>query len=109
MVSSWVSELGAVIAATNVQRGGPQCEVRFKVGSHAFGLDLVSGEVTDGSAAGSEIVVDDSVFGLIMSGRETLQSAYRSGLIQLSGDPEPFLRLSLAIDRCQQQSAYVQQ
>ena len=108
MVRSWVSELSAVIAATHMQRTGPRCEVRFKVGSHTFGLDLVSGELTDGVSASSEIVGDEPIFDLIMAGRETLQSAYRSGLITLSGDPEPFLRLSIAIDRCQQQSACVQ-
>jgi hypothetical protein len=108
MVATWVSQLSAVIAALNIPRVGPRCEVRFKIGVRTFGLDLVSGELTDGTEASSEILGDESVLSLIMMGQETLQSAYRSGLIQLSGDPEPFLRLSVVLDRCRAQTACVQ-
>ncbi len=95
----WVNELSSVIAASATQRPPGRCEIRFRVDQHTFGIDLASGTVTDGTLASSEIAGDEYTFGRIMSGQETLQSAYRGGAITLSGDPEPFLRLAMALDR----------
>ncbi len=74
--------------------------MRFQVGDTKLGLDLSSGEITDGSKASSEIVANEETLGRIVQGKETLQSAFRQGHVSLSGDPEPFLRLAMVLDRC---------
>ena len=74
-------------------------EIRFLVGSSQVGLNLSSGEITDGSAARAEIVCNEDILGRIVRGVETLQSAFRQGRVSLSGDPEPFLRLAIVLDR----------
>jgi hypothetical protein len=99
MVLSWVNELSAAIASSGRQRPATRCEIRFRVGSQTFGLDVATGAVTDGLGATSEIAGEEEAFNAIMCGDETLQSAYRAGAIHLSGDPEPFLRLAMLIDR----------
>jgi hypothetical protein len=99
MVFPWAQELSAVIASSSEQRSSTPSEIRFRVGDRSFGLDLVTGVITDGVRASSEIVGSEHTFELITSGQETLQSAYRAGAIALSGDPESFLRLAMALER----------
>ena len=98
--SSWLEELRSVVMSSKHSHAFPRCEVRFRVDGHQFGLDLASGDATDGSAASSELSGSDEIFERIVSGQDTLQAAYRPGRVTLTGDPEPFLRLSVLLDRC---------
>jgi hypothetical protein len=100
MVKTWIKELSSVVAASVVANSAGLGEVRFKVGDTQIGLDLSSGEITEGSKASSEIVASEETLGRIVQGKETLQSAFRQGHISLTGDPEPFLRLAMVLDRC---------
>jgi len=100
MVTSWIKELSSVVAASLKSDSVRLGEVRFRVGDAQVGLDLSSGEITDGSKASSEIAGSEETIEKIVQGKETLQSAFRQGHISLSGDPEPFLRLAMVLDRC---------
>jgi hypothetical protein len=100
MIRSWIKELSSVIAASLRRDSVGLGEVRFLVGDTQVGLDLSSGEITDGSNASSEIVGSEETLARIVQGKETLQAAFRQGHISLSGDPEPFLRLAMVLDRC---------
>jgi hypothetical protein len=99
MVKEWIKELSSVVAASGVADSAGHGEVRFKVGDTQVGLDLSSGEITEGSKASSEIVASEDALERIVCGKETLQAAFRQGHISLSGDPEPFLRLAMVLDR----------
>lgn len=100
MVSPWIHELSAAVTSSQSIPSFPSCEVRFRVGENQFGLDLSSGIVTEGSKAQAEISGGEGTFENIIQGRDTLQAAYRAGRVTLIGDPEPFLRLSVLLDRC---------
>jgi hypothetical protein len=108
MVLPWVNELSAVIVSSSEQRPATRCEIRFQVGDRSFGLDLATGAVTDGSRASSEIAGSEQTFEQIIAGQETLQSAYRAGALVLSGDPEPFLRLAILLERLATAQVYLQ-
>lgn len=99
MVRSWLKELSSVVAALPKDDSPDLGEVRFRIGDTQIGLDLSSGEITDGSKAGSEISGSEETLERIVQGKETLQSAFRQGHISLSGNPEPFLRLAMVLDR----------
>jgi hypothetical protein len=99
MVFPWVQELSAVVVSSLEQRPAAPSEIRFSIGEKSCGLDLSTGAITDGARASSEILGSEVAFEQIMSGRETLQSAYRAGAITLSGDPEHFLRLAMVLER----------
>jgi hypothetical protein len=100
MVRSWVKELSSVVAASRRNDTGALGEVRFRVEDTQIGVDLSSGEITDGAKASSEITGSNETLEKIVQGKETLQAAYRQGHISLCGDPEPFLRLAMVLDRC---------
>ncbi len=74
-------------------------EIKFRVGVQEVGLNLTTGEITDGSNACAELACSDEMLERIVRGIDTLQSAFRQGKILLTGDPEPFLRLAIVLDR----------
>jgi hypothetical protein len=97
MTPAWVFDLsGLIVSAGN---DAPALEVLFRGESFLCGINIATGEVTSGERAASQITATDDVFKRLVSCEVTLQSSYRAGSIQLSGDPEPFLRLAMVLDR----------
>ncbi len=97
MERPWIHELSGLIAAANIN--GPNCELRLRFDSHTCGVNLANGDLSTGDSAVSEVAGSEAELEAIVKGETTLQAAYRSGLVNLSGDPEPFLRLAMVLDR----------
>jgi hypothetical protein len=99
MSSSWFHELSGLVAASASMSPGIHSEIRFRSGDFVGGIDLGSGAISTGEKALSEISGDESVFNSLLQGEISLQGAFRSGRIVLSGDPEPFLYLAMILER----------
>jgi hypothetical protein len=97
MVPAWVFDLSGLIVSAGNE--APALEVLFRGEGFLCGINIATGEVTSGERAVSQITGKDELFRRLIRGEVTLQSAYRAGSIQLTGDPEPFLRLSMVLDR----------
>lgn len=97
---SWLYELSAAIAASVELKDLPPCEVAFSSKHETVGIDLATGAITTGAAARCAVIGNESVFEDLVSGATTLQKAYLSGDVQLSGQPENLLRLALVFDAC---------
>lgn len=99
MIGSWLHELSGLIASAGGSIPGGQCEIRVRCGDSAAGIDLATGGLSTGVQANSEICGDESSLIALVRGEVTLQSAFREGIIALTGEPEPFLRLAIILDR----------
>lgn len=97
---AWLQELSAVIAAAEEFRELPAFEVAFSSKGSTVGIDVSTGNITNGIAASCGVVGDEAIFEELVSGDTTLQKAYLSGAVQLSGEPENLLRLALVFDAC---------
>jgi len=94
----WIAELAAVSASSPQLSELGALEVGFEVAGVKRGLELSVGRVTDGSSAVCWLTGSNQVFSELVSGEVTLQHAYVTGQIQLSGEPEGFLRFALLLD-----------
>lgn len=94
----WIKDLSALAASSPQISELAPLEVGFDVGGKKMGLDLTQGRVTDGSTAQCWIAGSNDVFTDLVNGRLTLQRAYVTGLVQLSGEPESLLRLAFLLD-----------
>ncbi|MFN4895639.1 MAG: SCP2 sterol-binding domain-containing protein [Pseudomonadota bacterium] len=99
MSNSWLHELSGLISASGATRPGVLCEIRVRCGEVVSGIDLSTGQISSGVNATSEVSGDEQSLQRLVRGETTLQSAFRSGAIHLNGDPEPFLRLAMILDR----------
>jgi hypothetical protein len=99
MSDSWLHELSGLIGAAASMSVGPNLEIRFRCGDAVYGIDLASGSVSGGERAASELCGDEEIMNSLVRGEVTLQAAFRSGRVVLTGDPEPFLRLAIVLDR----------
>jgi hypothetical protein len=105
MASSWLHELSGLIAAAAGAVPGAQCEIRVRCGDFTGGVDLATGSLSTGVDASAELRGDEGTLCALVRGEFTLQSAFREGIISLTGDPEPFLRLAMLLDRARQPAA----
>lgn len=96
---SWLYELSGLIAASGGALPGTHCEVRVRCGDSVNGVDLITGALSSGDCARSELLANETALQSLVRGEVTLQSAFRSGAVELSGDPEPFLRLAMILER----------
>ncbi len=99
MSGGWLHELSGLVAAGAGAIPGDQCEIRVRCGDSAAGINLATGGISTGVRANSEILGDESSLTALVRGEVTLQAAFREGIVTLSGDPEPFLRLSMILDK----------
>lgn len=96
----WLKQLSAVVAAAPEFKTWPPFEVAFLSNESRVGLDLSSGEITDGSRAICSVSGADSIFRQLVMRSVTLQKAYAAKLVELAGAPESLLRLALVYERC---------
>lgn len=99
MSGVWLHELSGLISAAAGAIPGTQCEIRVRCGDFTGGIDLATGSLSAGVNASSEIRGDEASLLALARGQVTLQAAFREGIINLTGDPEPFLRLAMILDR----------
>lgn len=102
MSGSWLHELSGLISAAAGTIPGTQCEIRVRCGDFAGGIDLATGGLSTGANASSEVRGDEGTLTALVRGEVTLQSAFSEGIINLTGAPEPFLRLAMILDRARQ-------
>jgi hypothetical protein len=97
--NAWLHELSGLIAASGGSLPGTPCEVRVRCGDSVNGVDLITGALSSGDGARSELFANEGALQSLVRGEVTLQWAFRSGAIELSGEPEPFLRLAMILER----------
>jgi hypothetical protein len=97
----WLVELASLAAASPQIPELVPLEVGFDVAGRKFGLDLLFGRITDGSAASCWISGGPEDLADLVAGKETLQAAYLTGRVKLSGEPEGLLRLAFLLDASQ--------
>jgi hypothetical protein len=107
MSGSWLHELSGLIRASQSAVSPIHCEIRVRCGDVVHGIDLASGSISAGDTAASELRGDEASLQSLVRGETTLQAAFRSGKIELNGEPEPFLRLAILLDRSRASSALV--
>lgn len=73
--------------------------VRVRCGTFVKGVDLTTGTIVSHEDTTSELSGDEATLTSLIRGEITLQAAFRSGAVRLAGDPEPFLRLAIILDR----------
>lgn len=95
---SWIVELAALAASAPTVAELAPLEVAFEVSGKRFGLDLISGRMTDGTGARCCLSGANETFEQMVNGSVTLQKAHLTGLVQLSGEPESLLRLAFLLD-----------
>lgn len=99
MSGSWLHELSGLIRASESSVPPVCCEIRVRCGDVVGGVDLATGKISAGDGAASELRGDEASLQRLVRGEITLQAAFRSGKIELSGEPEPFLRLAMLLER----------
>jgi len=97
----WLVELASLAAASPQIPELVPLEVGFDVAGTKLGLDLLFGRITDGSAASCWISGDREDLADLVAGKVTLQTAYLTGRVKLSGEPEGLLRLAFLLDASQ--------
>ena len=95
---SWIVELAALAASAPTVAELAPLEVAFEVSGKRSGIDLISGRITDGTAARCSLSGTNEAFQQLVNGSVTLQKAHLTGLLQLSGEPESLLRLAFLLD-----------
>lgn len=95
----WFSDLVAVVASSPQLAELTGFTVSFVVDGEALGLDLVRRVPTDAVQACCHLVGKDDVFERLVRGGTTLQKAYRTGELEMSGDPQSLLRLAFLFER----------
>ncbi len=99
MSDSWLYELSGLVASSAYEVPGLKGEIRIKCGELARGIELGTGALSSGDAAVAEMKGDEASLSALVRGEISLQSAFRSGALELTGQPELFLRLSMILDR----------
>ncbi|MEY4668016.1 MAG: hypothetical protein RL518_715 [Pseudomonadota bacterium] len=97
----WIVELASLAAASPQIPELVPLEVGFEVAGAKLGLDLLFGRITDGSKASSWISGTNEALSDLVAGKMTLQKAYLTGQVKLSGEPEGLLRLAFLLDAAQ--------
>jgi hypothetical protein len=97
----WIVELASLAAASPQIPELVPLEVGFEVDGAKVGLDLLFGRITDGSAASCWISGTSEDFSDLVAGKVTLQRAYLTGRVTLTGEPEGLLRLAFLLDAAQ--------
>jgi hypothetical protein len=105
MTSSWLHALSGLISAAGGSVPGAHCEIRVRCGEVTGGIDLATGSLSTGVNASSEVRGDEAALMALVRGEVTLQAAFREGTINLTGEPEPFLRLAMILDTARQTEA----
>ncbi len=95
----WFSDLVAVVASAPELSELAGFTVSFVVDGQTLGLDLARGVPADGTQASCRLYGEDDVFERLVSGQTTLQKAYRSGELEMTGDPQSLLRLAFVFER----------
>ncbi len=95
----WFSDLVAVVASAPQLSELTGFTVSFAVGGEVLGLDLARHTPTDGAQARCQLAGTDDLFERLVRGQTTLQKAYRSGELEMSGDPQSLLRLAYLFER----------
>ncbi|MEN9846155.1 MAG: hypothetical protein RIS36_1302 [Pseudomonadota bacterium] len=94
----WIVELASLAASSPQIPELVPLEVGFDVSGARLGLDLLFGRITDGSAASCWIAGTSEALSDLVAGKTTLQRAYLTGRVTLSGEPEGLLRLAFLLD-----------
>lgn len=97
----WIVELASLAAASPQIPELVPLEVGFDVSGAKLGLDLLFGRITDGSAASCWVSGSNEILSDLVDGTTTLQKAYLTGRVKLSGEPEGLLRLAFLLDASQ--------
>lgn len=97
----WIVELASLAAASPQIPELVPLEVGFDVSGAKLGLDLLFGRITDGSAASCWVSGSSEDLSDLVAGTMTLQKAYLTGRVKLSGEPEGLLRLAFLLDASQ--------
>jgi len=97
----WLVELASLAASSPQIPELVPLEVGFDVDGRRLGLDLLFGRITDGSAAACWVSGGREDLADVVAGRVTLQAAYLTGRVKLSGEPEGLLRLAFLLDASQ--------
>jgi len=99
MSSGWLHELSGLVAAAASTFPAFHSEIRVRCGDRVNGIELGTGKISAGERAVSEICADEVSLERLVKGELSLQAAFRSGKIALTGDPEPFLQLAMILDK----------
>ena len=99
MSSDWLHELSGLITAAAGAFPGIRSEIRVRCGDQVSGIELGTGKISAGERAVSEICADRASLESLVRGELSLQAAFRTGKIALTGDPEPFLQLAMLLER----------
>jgi hypothetical protein len=99
MSTDWLHELSGLITAAQGAFPGIRSEIRVRCGDQVSGIELGTGRISAGEKAASEICADKASLESLVRGELSLQSAFRTGKVALTGDPEPFLQLAMILDR----------
>lgn len=95
----WFSDLVAVVASAPQLSDLTGFTVSFAVDGEVLGLDLARRAPADGAQARCQLAGTDDLFERLVRGQTTLQKAYRSGELEMSGDPQSLLRLAYLFER----------
>lgn len=99
MSSDWLHELSGLVTAAASSVPVFHSEIRVRCGDRVSGIELGTGKISGGEKAVSEICADEASLERLVKGELSLQAAFRSGKISLTGDPEPFLRLAMILEK----------
>jgi hypothetical protein len=97
MSSNWLYKISGLVATSAADIPNINSEIRFRCGDTVQGVSLANGVLSSGEQARSEVAGDELVFNELASGQISLQAAFSSGRVHLSGDPEPLLRLAMVL------------
>lgn len=95
----WFSELVAVVASAPELSELTGFTVSFVVDGQVYALDLARRVPTDGAQASCHLFGGDEVFERLVRGQTTLQYAYLSGDLGMTGDPQTLFRLAYLFER----------
>lgn len=95
----WFSDLVAVVASAPQLSELTGFTIAFAVDGEVLGLDLERHTPTDGAQACCQLAGTDDLFERLVRGQITLQKAYRSGELEMSGNPQSLLRLAYLFER----------
>ncbi len=95
----WFSDLVAVVASAPELAELTGFTVAFVVEGQTFALDLARRVPSDAAQACCRLSGRDELFERLVRGDTTLQKAYRSGDLDMSGDPQSLLRLAYLFER----------
>jgi hypothetical protein len=97
MGCNWLYEISGLVAVCAAEVPNINSEIRFRCGDLVKGISLANGQILSGESARSEVAGDESALNELATGRVSLQAAFSSGMVRLSGDPEPLLRLAMVL------------